>query len=355
MSSAARSLDDAPVLVTGGAGFIGSHLVDALVARGERVRVLDDLSTGKRQNLAHHLEPPRGSGRGGTATPRSSPSGPGSDRPSEVDPRAVELVAGDIRDLETCRRAVEGTRVVFHQAALGSVPRSLETPAATFAINAGGTVNVFTAARDAGVERVVYASSSSVYGDSRRSPKREGEEGRTLSPYALSKAVTEETADVFARCFGLTLVGLRYFNVYGPRQDPEGPYAAVVPRFFRAALAGRPLVVFGDGEQSRDFTFVTDAVAANLLAAEAPVEGAVVANVAGGRAVSVNRLAAAVPAAAGLAADAVEVRHEAPRPGDVRHSLADLARAGDLLGYEPAVGLDEGLERTLDFYRKISR
>lgn len=306
------------VLVTGGAGFIGSHLVDALLERGARVRVLDDFSNGKRENLAHCAD-------------------------------RVELIEGDIRDPGTCATACREVGVVFHQAALGSVPRSMKDPSSSIAVNVGGTANVFAAARDAGVRRVVYASSSSVYGDSTRLPKREGEEGRPLSPYALSKVVDEELAEVFARCYGLEFVGLRYFNVYGPRQDPDGPYAAVVPLFFRAYLSGAAPVIFGDGAQSRDFTFVADAVSANLLGAVAPSSACGRAyNVAGGNQTSVNDLAEAIRQAAG---GGPAPRHEPPRAGDVLHSAADLARVGRELGYAPRVGLAEGLRRSLDHYR----
>jgi nucleoside-diphosphate-sugar epimerase len=311
-------LDGVPVLVTGGAGFIGSHLVDALLERRARVRVLDDLSSGRRENLA----------------------AAGS---------AVEFLAGDVRDVGACVDACRGARYVFHQAARGSVPRSLEDPATTVAVNVAGTANLFAAARDAGVARVVYASSSSVYGDSEALPKREGEEGRCLSPYALSKRIDEELAEHFQRVFGLEVVGLRYFNVYGPRQSPEGPYAAVIPRFFAAALAGEAMEIHGDGEQTRDFTWIGDAVAANLLAAAAPLAACGQAfNVGGGQTISVNRLAAAVAAAVGGAT--APPRRVAPRPGDPRHSLADLARARAALGYQPAVGIEEGLERTRAFY-----
>ena len=306
------------ILVTGGAGFIGSHLVDALVERGARVRVLDDLSTGRRENLAHLGE-------------------------------QVELVEADVRDLDACRRSCDGIDVVFHQAALGSVPRSIADPATSLAVNVGGTANVFAACREAGVRRAVWASSSAVYGDSERLPKREGEEGQPLSPYAASKAIGEELARVFARCYPLEPVGLRYFNVYGPRQDPEGPYAAVIPRFVAAALAGRPATIYGDGEQSRDFTFVADAVAANLLAAGAPAETAGrVYNVASGRRTTVLELARRVAETVGGAPPPV---HEAPRPGDVPHSLADLTRAREELGYEPRHALTDGLAASLEHYR----
>lgn len=297
-------------LVTGGAGFIGSHLVDALLEAGGTVRVLDDLSSGRRENL-------------------------------EKVAGAIEFVEGDIRDLGVVRRACEGVDRVFHLAAVGSVPRSMKDPAHTLSVNVGGTANVLAAARDSGVPRVVYSSSSSVYGDSETLPKREGEEGRPLSPYALSKRMNEELADVFARCYGMELVGLRYFNVFGPRQDPEGPYAAVVPRFFKACLSGEAPVIYGDGEQSRDFTFVADAVRANLLAACAPASACGrVYNVAGGRGITVNRLADAVREVAGAG---LPPRHEDARPGDIRHSLADLSRARADLGFEPVTDLRTGL------------
>jgi nucleoside-diphosphate-sugar epimerase len=311
-----RSKEELAV-VTGGAGFIGSHLVDALCARGTRVRVLDNLSSGRLENLAER----RGE---------------------------IEFLEGDIRDLAVCAEACVGATVVFHQAALGSVPRSMRDPATSISVNVGGTANVFAAARDAGVTRVVYASSSSVYGDSAALPKREGEEGRPLSPYALSKRMNEELADVFGRCSGLELVGLRYFNVYGPRQDPNGPYAAVIPRFFDANLKGEAAVIYGSGEQSRDFTFVADAVAANLLAAEAPGAccGAAY-NVGGGDRTTVRELARLVAEAVG---GAPAPRHEAARAGDVAHSLADLTSIHRALGYVPRMRIAEGLSLARDHY-----
>jgi nucleoside-diphosphate-sugar epimerase len=313
------NLNGRRVLVTGGAGFIGSHLVDALLLRNARVTVLDDLSTGRLENLGENID-------------------------------RITFLRGDVRDLGTCRRACQGADYLFHQAALGSVPRSMADPGTTFAVNVSGTANVLTAARDAFVRRVVYASSSSVYGDAEALPKREGEEGLPLSPYALSKRTCEEVASVFARCFGMELVGLRYFNVYGPRQDPEGPYAAVVPRFFTAALLDEAPVIYGDGEQSRDFTFVADAVAANLLAAAAPREACGRAyNVAGGRRVTLNELARRVKDLVGGPLP----RHERPREGDIRHSEADLALAREALSFEPRHELAEGLGATSEYYEVL--
>ena len=306
-----------PVLVTGGAGFIGSHLVDALLDHGAFVRVLDNLSTGRWENVAGTLD-------------------------------RIEFLEGDIREMETCRRACRDVSLVFHEAALGSVPRSVLDPATTIAINVSGTANIFAAARDARVRRVVYASSSSVYGDSQTLPKREGEEGRPLSPYALSKAMAEQLAAVFSQCLGLETIGLRYFNVYGPRQDPEGPYAAVIPRFFSACITGHAPVIYGDGEQSRDFTFVEDAVAANLLAAAAPAAACGRAyNVAAGQGTTVLALARAIR---GLVGGGAEPRHEPQRAGDIRHSLADLGQVREAIGYRPSTRLESGLARCHPHY-----
>ena len=300
------------VLVTGGGGFIGSHLVDGLLDRGASVRVLDNFATGFRRNLEHCASD-------------------------------IELIEGDIRDLEVCKRAAAGVRYVFHQAALGSVPRSVDDPATSIAVNVAGTSNVFAAARDAGVRSVVYASSSAVYGDSERMPKREGQEGRPLSPYATSKWMNEELAEVYARCYGMRFVGLRYFNVYGPRQDPGGPYAAVVPRFFEAAGLRRAPVIFGDGLQSRDFTFVADVVEANLLAADTAADGAHVCNIGAGSTTTVKELADSICRIMG--SDVLAI-HEPPRAGDVRHSQADASRARELFGFKALTSLDEGLTRT---------
>ncbi len=311
-------LDGVAILVTGGAGFIGSHLVDALLARGARVRVLDNFATGNRANLAHCQDD-------------------------------IEIVEGDLRDPDTCRRACAGCRHVFHQAALGSVPRSVADPATTVAVNVLGSAILFKAAVDAGTEGVVYASSSSVYGDSEELPKKEGREGRPLSPYGASKLATEQLATACATAYGAKLVGLRYFNVYGPRQDPEGPYAAVVPRFITACLADTPCEIHGDGEQSRDFTYVQDAVTANLLAAGAPVgaTSASAVNVGGGARTTIRELAAMVREAT---SSSHEPRHLPPRPGDIRHSLADLRAAETRLGYRPAWSLAAGLAATLQHY-----
>jgi UDP-N-acetylglucosamine 4-epimerase len=320
--AAVLDFQDTNVLVTGGAGFIGSHLVDALVQRSARVRVLDNFATGRRENLTSVLD-------------------------------RIELVEGDIRDLEACRRAADGVAFVFHQAALGSVPRSLRDPSTTLAVNVMGTVNVFEACRIARVRRVIYASSSSVYGDSPRLPKREGEEGRLLSPYAVSKAINEQLAGVFGRCYGLELIGLRYFNVYGPRQVPEGPYAAVVPRFFRACLAGEAPVIYGDGSQSRDFTFVPDAVAANLLACAAPAEACGRAyNAAGGSRTTILDLSQLIRQVVG---SGPEPRFAPARPGDVQHSCADLTLSRSFLGYEPRTTVREGLQASCSFYGDSSQ
>jgi UDP-N-acetylglucosamine/UDP-N-acetyl-alpha-D-glucosaminouronate 4-epimerase len=305
------------LLVTGGAGFIGSHLVDALLARGQHVRVLDNFSTGRRENL---------------------PTRPG-----------LDVLEGDIRDLQICRRAAEGCAAVLHEAALGSVPRSVADPSTTHAVNATGTLNVFIAAHEAGIRRVVYASSSSVYGTERTLPKREDLVGQPLSPYASSKRANELDAAAFARCYDMTLIGLRYFNVYGPRQEADSPYAAVIPSFFKAALKGEPALIHGDGDQSRSFTFVADVVDANLAALEVRIDGdpSPVVNIGTSERRTVNELWHAVCGTVGVS---LEARHGPPREGDVRDSLADLTRAREVLGYQPAHRLEEGLAKTLPDY-----
>jgi len=305
------------VLVTGGGGFIGSNLVRALLARGDEVRVLDNFSTGNRDNLAG-LE------------------------------RDVELVEGDLRSYERVHAAVRGAEVVFHQGALPSVPRSVQDPLTTTAVNVEGTLNVLLAARDEAVRRVVNASSSSVYGNAGELPRTESQLPDPISPYAVAKLAAERFCTSFSRVYAMEVVSLRYFNVFGPRQDPLSQYAAVVPRFIRAVSDGRTVTVYGDGEQSRDFTYVDNVVAANLLAADAArVQGEAV-NVATGGSVTVNELADTIGR---LLPAAVEKTYEPEREADVRASWADLSEARRLLGYEPHVGLEEGLRRTIDFLR----
>ncbi len=299
-------------LVTGGAGFIGSNLAEALVKSRHRVRVLDNFATGARANLT---------------------AGAG----------AVELLEGDLRDAAIVERAVQGIEVVFHQAALPSVARSLEDPATTHAVNATGTLTLLLAARRAGVCRVVYASSSSVYGDTPTLPKREEMPSQPKSPYAVSKLAGEQYCQVFAAALGLETVSLRYFNIFGPRQDPASPYAAVIPKFLAAMRRGERPVIFGDGKQSRDFTYVENAVRANLLAAEAPRASGEAINVACGGRVTLLELVEQLNHLLGTHLDPI---FAPPRPGDVRHSQADLTRAAALLGYHPTVDLQEGLART---------
>ena len=315
---------DESALVTGGAGFIGSHLVDALLSRGTRVRVLDNFTAGSRLNLAHC----EGS---------------------------IEIVEGDIRDLDTCRQVCQGVDLVFHQAALGSVPRSLEDPATSIEVNVQGTTHILTAACEGGARRVVFASSSSVYGDSQKLLKKEGEEGNVLSPYAASKSICEDLAKMYSRVFDLDVVGLRYFNIYGPRQNPDGPYAAVIPRFFKSCLSGEPPTIYGDGEQSRDFTFVEDAVRANLLAAEAIAPASdsgrcKIYNVAAGRSVTVNQLSQAIQQVCGTALDPLYLP---ARKGDVLRSNADLELIRSQLGFEAGVDLGAGLESSFSHYKEL--
>jgi len=302
-------------LVTGGAGFIGSNLVRALLARGNEVRVLDNFSSGNRANLAG-LE------------------------------HEVELVEGDLRSYERVHAAVRGVEVVYHQGALPSVPRSVQDPLTTTAVNVEGTLNVLLAARDEAVRRVVNASSSSVYGNAGELPRTETQLPDPISPYAVAKLAAERFCTSFSRVYSMEVVSLRYFNVFGPRQDPLSQYAAVVPRFIRAVAAGHAVTIFGDGEQSRDFTYVDNIVAANLLAADAPSVHGEIVNVATGSSVTVNALADTI----GRLLDVpVEKAYEPEREADVRASWADLASAHQLLGYETQVELEEGLRRTMDF------
>jgi len=305
-------------LVTGGAGFIGSHLVERLVELGEAVRVLDDLSTGRRENLSPFLD-------------------------------RIEFLEGDIRDLGTCRRAVAGADHVLHQAAIASVALSVEDPLLTHAVNVTGTLNLLVAAREAGVASFVLASSSAVYGDDPAPAKVEGREGRPQSPYGVSKLAGERYAEAFHALHGMKTVALRYFNVFGPRQDPASPYAAVIPLFIARVLAGERPVIYGDGRQSRDFISVRNVVEANLLAARSAGGGGEAVNIAGGRGMTVNALLGAVNEALGTAVEAV---HAAPRPGDIKHSTADIAKARRIIGYEPAVPFADGLKETVDWYRQ---
>jgi nucleoside-diphosphate-sugar epimerase len=304
-------------LVTGGAGFIGSHICEALVKRGERVRVLDNLLTGKRANLAHLEE-------------------------------EIEFIEADLRDYEATRRAVEGVSFVFHQAAVPSVPRSVVEPRLNHEANVDGTFNVLMAAREAGVRRVIYAASSSAYGDTPVLPKTESMLPNPLSPYAAAKLFGEYYCQVFTRVYGLETVALRYFNVFGPRQDPSSPYSGVISKFVTALLSGEAPVIYGDGEQSRDFTYIDNVVDANLRAAEAREASGEVINVATGERITLNQLLAELQKIIGAN---LRPRYAERRAGDVRHSLADISRARQLLGYEPTVSLAEGLRRTVEWYR----
>lgn len=305
-------------LVTGGAGFIGSHIVERLVRRGARVRVIDNFLTGKRENLAPFRD-------------------------------AIELLEGDVRDLAACRKAVAGVDAVLHQAALASVPRSMEDPILADAINVAGTLNLLVAARDAGARSFVLASSSAVYGDAPAVPQREGKEGAPLSPYAAGKRAAEDYCRVFSSLYGLRTASLRYFNVFGPRQDPASDYAAVIPLFIAKLLRGEAPAIHGDGEQSRDFIYVGDAAEANLLAAAAPVLRGEAMNIASGAGTTVNALAAKINAALGTRIAPV---HGTARQGDVRHSVADISAAAERIGFLPTVPFEEGLEMTIRWYRE---
>jgi UDP-glucose 4-epimerase len=302
-------------LVTGGGGFIGSNLVRALLARGDDVRVLDNFSTGSRANLAG-LE------------------------------HDVHLVEGDLRSYERVHAAVRGVEVVFHQGALPSVPRSVQDPLTTTAVNIEGTLNVLLAARDEGVRRIVNASSSSVYGNTGALPRVETQAPDPISPYAVAKLAAERFCTSFSRVYGMEIVSLRYFNVFGPRQDPTSQYAAVLPRFIRAVAAGEQVTIYGDGEQSRDFTFVDNVVGANLLAADAQGVGGEILNIATGGSVTVNALADAIGE---LLGKQVEKAYEPAREADVRASWADVAEAKRLLGFEPQIDFADGLRRTADY------
>ncbi len=311
------------VLVTGGAGFIGSHLAERLLNDGAQVRILDNFSSGSMANV-----------------PFAARFG---DR--------CEIIRGDIRDLATVERAATGVGAIFHQAAMRSVPRSIDDPLGANDHNVTGTLTVLEAARRARVPRVVYASSSSVYGDRPDLPKREDQAPSPISPYAVSKAAGEQYARVWKLVYGVDTVGLRYFNVFGPRQDPTSEYAVVIPRFIMWALAGEPLEVHGDGTQSRDFTYVDNVVEANVLAARAPAAGGQVFNVGCGDRISLLAIIEKLETSLGRP---LERRHTAPRAGDVPHTLADISLAKRVLGYTPLVRFDDGFDRTIEHFTELA-
>jgi nucleoside-diphosphate-sugar epimerase len=311
-------------LVTGGAGFIGSHLVERLLADGVRVRVFDNFSTGSRTNLGF--------------APRFR--------------RQLEVIRGDVRNLPVLLRAARGAKVIYHQAAMRSVPRSVKDPLGANENNVTGTLHVFEAARRCKVPRVVYASSSSVYGDRPELPKREDQPPAPVSPYAVSKAAGEQYAAAWTRLYGVETVGLRYFNVFGPRQDPKSQYAAVIARFIQWGLRGQPLEVHGDGTQSRDFTYIDNVVEANVLAGKAPGAAGEVFNIGCGDRVSLLDIVARLE---GLLGKKLERRHTPSRAGDVPHTLADVSKAKRLMGYSPLVGFDEGFRRTVEYFKSSSK
>jgi len=310
----------AKYLVTGGAGFIGSNLVRFLLDKGHDVVVVDNYATGKRDNL------------------------------TEVADR-IEMIEGDIRDRQTMDRAVAGATAIFHEAALGSVPRSVADPVTSHDVNVNGTLTVLEAARAAGVKRVIFAASSSAYGDQLDSPKHEQMVPRPISPYAAGKLACEAYLLAYAKSYGLQTLGLRYFNVFGPRQDPAGAYAAVIPAFVSRLLGGEPPVVYGDGEQTRDFCYIDNVLHANWLAAEAPAEacdGRVV-NIACNASTSMNQVLTQLRDLLGVDVEAV---YEDDRAGDVKHSLADYSLATETIGYEPLVYFEDGLRRAIDWYKE---
>lgn len=307
-------------LVTGGAGFVGSHIAGALVERGDQVRVLDNLVTGNRENLAQWHD-------------------------------RIEFIEGDLLDAEQVNRAVEGVDCIFHEAALASVPRSVRDPLRTNDACVGGTVSLLNAARLAGVRRVVYAASSSAYGDQPNSSKRETDLPAPISPYGAAKLAAEYYCQAFAATYGLETVCLRYFNVFGPRQDPTSEYSAVIPRFITAILSGDRPTIYGDGLQSRDFTYVANVVHGNLLAADAPGVSGQVMNLAAGRSTTLLDLITMLNRQLGTDVSPI---HAPARAGDVRESLADITRARKLLGYEPLVDFEQGLSESIEYYRSVA-
>lgn len=317
-------ISKASFLITGGAGFIGSNLVEYLMTHGAgKVRVLDNFSTGSMENIEQWFARPE-----------------------------FSLIEGDIRDLDTCRRAVDGVDYVLHQAALGSVPRSINDPITSNDVNVSGFLNMLVAARDTGVKRMVYAASSSTYGDHPGLPKVEDKIGNPLSPYAVTKYVNELYAQVFSRTYDFHTIGLRYFNVFGPRQNPRGPYAAVIPLFVQSALKQEAPFINGDGETSRDFTYVENAVQANIKAVLAPdIKKHEVVNIAVGEATTLNQLWQYICANTGIN---LEPEYREERKGDVRHSLANVSKAQQLFGYQPAVTIQNGLQTTVEWYKQSS-
>lgn len=319
-----HDLSASTFLVTGGSGFIGSHLVEYLLIKGAgKVKVLDNFSTGSRENLVPFNSFP-----------------------------ALEILEGDIRDLDTCKKAVNGVEYVLHEAALGSVPRSINDPIKTNEVNVSGFLNMLVAARDSNIKRMVYAASSSTYGDNPDLPKVEENIGSPLSPYACSKYINELYASVFSKTYGFHTFGLRYFNVFGPRQDPNGPYAAVIPLFIKAALERQPALINGDGETGRDFTFVENVVQANIKALFAPIEKHEVANVACGDMTTLNDLWKMISQHIGVN---IEANHAPQRVGDIKHSLASIKKASRLFGYAPSVPMKEGLQETIAWSKKTDR
>jgi len=305
------------ILVTGGAGFIGSHIVEELIKRGETVRVLDNFSTGNRENIKHLKD-------------------------------KVELIEGDIRDFWTVVDAVKGIDFIIHQAALPSVQRSINNPLTSNEVNVNGTLNLLEAAKGYRVKRFIYASSSSVYGDTPTLPKREDMPSKPLSPYAITKLAGEEYCQTFSKLYGLPTVCLRYFNVFGTRQDPTSQYSAVIPKFIELLLDKKTPVIYGDGEQSRDFTFVRNVVEANLLACQSDISGGGVINIACGQSFSLNQLVSLLNQIIGTN---IKPEYGQAKPGDVKHSLADISKAKKLLGYKPRISFAEGMKKTVEWFR----
>lgn len=310
-------------MVTGGAGFIGSHLTEGLIKQGHFVRVLDNFSTGKRENLIF-----------------------------DKTYSSLEIIEGDIRDLTLCQRATRDIEYVFHQAALPSVQRSVEDPQTSNSVNGGGTLNILLAARDTGVKRLIYASSSSVYGDTPTLPKHEEMPPSPLSPYALQKYIGEQYCMLFFRLYGLETVSLRYFNVFGPKQDRASMYSAVIPRFIDALIDRRPPIIFGDGEQSRDFTYIDNVVQANLLAMSAVHLNGEAINIACGKGTSLNQLLNILKEIIGSKVSPI---YEEPRKGDVRHSLAEIRKGKQFLNYEPKADIEAGLRKTVEYFQHLRK